>query len=473
MNVPAMFVLLLALPGCILNAPVVRVPPRQPIVLDNVTVINPTRGRQAQQRVSIQAKRIEDIRDSERDATGPYAGMYVLPGIVDMHTHYPSKFAVGALESTSLLFLAYGVTTIRDTGAALGRDLAETRARILAGDFPGPRMFFCGPPIDGDPPTHPLTKSVSTAAEAVALVDKLATEVGVDCIKVYHRLPIESLRAVREAATRHGLTLVGHVPADVSLADSMLDDSQHLYGIGEAEDVKSFGDTWGGWAQLDDEQMAEVIRVSLEHGIAHTPTLVIFLKLSRLRALSQVKDNVPSALPLFYADVAWDPDKGFAAMLDLKDEELAELAAALPQMRKLVGRMYEAGVELHLGTDSFMPYVAPGQAIAEEFAEFVAAGIPLEHVWAIATRGAGEALGVPKLGSVVSGAPADLLVFREDPTVDLAALATLELVIADGRVYSRADLDQALARHAAFVRSWKYRSLVHPVIRAIWAFLRW
>ena len=41
-------------------------------------------------------------------------------------------------------------------------------------------------------------------------------------------------------------------------------------------------------------------------------------------------------------------------------------------------------------------------------------------------------------------APADLLVFREDPTRDLAALATLEAVIADGRLYGRSDLEAAL-----------------------------
>ena len=70
------------------------------------------------------------------------------------------------------------------------------------------------------------------------------------------------------------------------------------------------------------------------------------------------------------------------------------------------------------------------------------------------------------------GAPADLLVFREDPTRDLAALESLELVVADGRVYTRAQLDAALARHAEHVHSWKYRAVMHPFIRALYAILR-
>ena len=39
------------------------------------------------------------------------------------------------------------------------------------------------------------------------------------------------------------------------------------------------------------------------------------------------------------------------------------------------------------------------------------------EVWAAATWKAGEALGEPYLGRMVVGAPADLLVFREDPTL--------------------------------------------------------
>ena len=45
------------------------------------------------------------------------------------------------------------------------------------------------------------------------------------------------------------------------------------------------------------------------------------------------------------------------------------------------------------------------------------------------------------------------LIFREDPTRDLRALDTLEAVIADGRLYTKAELDDALARQRAFFAS--------------------
>jgi hypothetical protein len=52
----------------------------------------------------------------------------------------------------------------------------------------------------------------------------------------------------------------------------------------------------------------------------------------------------------------------------------------------------------------------------------------------------------PMLGTIQLGAPADLLVFREDPTRDLNALQTLEAVIAGGRLYPRETLEVAVGR---------------------------
>jgi cytosine/adenosine deaminase-related metal-dependent hydrolase len=89
----------------------------------------------------------------------------------------------------------------------------------------------------------------------------------------------------------------------------------------------------------------------------------------------------------------------------------------------------------------------------QEIGEFAGAGIPLEDVWAMATWRAAETLGVPDLGSLRSGAPADLVIFRADPTRDLAALDTLAAVVAQGKLYTRADLDAARAAYQAHYRS--------------------
>ena len=51
-----------------------------------------------------------------------------------------------------------------------------------------------------------------------------------------------------------------------------------------------------------------------------------------------------------------------------------------------------------------------------------------------ATSAPGASTGLPKLGRIQVDAPADFLILREDPTVDLSALDTIEAVVADDRV---------------------------------------
>ena len=125
----------------------------------------------------------------------------------------------------------------------------------------------------------------------------------------------------------------------------------------------------------------------------------------------------------------------------------------------MVRALHAAGVALYAGTDVQTPFVVPGASLHEELGLLVEAGIPVEEVWALATRSAGEFLGVPLLGTVQVGAPADLLLFRDDPTLDLAALATLEAVVSGGRLYTREDIDTGLALYRAQFESFFFDRL--------------
>ena len=109
-----------------------------------------------------------------------------------------------------------------------------------------------------------------------------------------------------------------------------------------------------------------------------------------------------------------------------------------------------------LGTDVGNPYLVPGVSLQEELRLFVEAGLSAEEALVTATRWPGEFLREPNLGRVMEGAPADLLLFREDPSRDLAALSTLEGVVADGRYYPRTILDAAVERAHDYYRGVLY-----------------
>jgi cytosine/adenosine deaminase-related metal-dependent hydrolase len=467
----ALLVLVLLVGGIwfLLQPPVLAVPSQERLVFSNMTVVNPGLDRRSGQTITIQDGQIvaitTDPAASSESAASPHAvGFYVLPGLIDMHVHHipPDATLYG------LLFLAHGITTVRDTGDFSGAIL-EKRQQLRDGKYPGPRLFACGPIIDGDPPFWPGSRVVHTVADAQAAVDEVAAA-GVDCVKVYSRLSAELLTAIREAAAQHTLPVVGHIPMAVPFEAAHLRDVQHLTGVPlhisrpDTDRVAQFAAWAAAWRDLDEARIDFIVRTSVEQGVLHTPTLIVWTQMGRSRDYTTLRET-PSAhlLPRWYREVFWQPREATLPAFD-------EIGAALPQMKAVVRRLYEAGVRIHVGSDTPNPFVVPGRGLHEELALLVEAGLTPEAAWVAATRWAGETLGLAKLGTVQEGAPADFLLFREDPTQDLTALSTLEAVVAQGRFYPKVVLEEALTRHRAHFNGWLYDRI--SMVYARWMFSR-
>lgn len=410
--------------------------PAQGATLEHVTVVEPGRDRHEDQTIEIRGGRITQVAPAgaTRDtAASPYAGRFVLPGLIDMHVHHPPDTILGDVELFGMLFLVHGVTTVRDTGNFDGSVL-ESRRGTRQGEVVGPRIFACGPILDGSPPFWPGSRVITTAAEAQQAVRELARE-GVDCIKVYERLSPEALQAIHAAADATDLPVIGHVPDAVGFRDAELADVQHLTGILEP-----------GESELSEARLRSIITTSAVLDIAHTPTLVTWERTGKLSDYPRLRaDPEARSLPRYFRDVLWNP-KNDPRFRGRTAEEWVSLGEAPENARRVARRLHENGIQLFLGTDTNAPFVFPGSSFHDEMREFEKVGLTPEEIWAAGTWQAGEALGEPYLGRIVEGAPADLLVFREDPTKSLAALETLEAVVADGRLYSVAELREALAQ---------------------------
>jgi hypothetical protein len=429
--------------------------PPQGAILAGLELVNPGASRRSGVTLVVQGERIAEIRAAPvPGASERYAGCTALPGLVDLHVHHPPAAALGQRELFALLFLAHGVTAVRDTGT-FDLSLASHRRAIDSGARPGPRSFACGAILDGDPPGWPGARVVREPAEAEPAVAALAAE-GADCLKVYNGLDEASLRAIQAAAARRGLRIVAHVPFAVPFQQLANLEVQHL--MGQDDD----------WGRLGDDALERYVAHSREAGLSHTPTLVAFARAARLERRDELlADPVAALLPRVYRELLWDPAQNGLLFLLMPDGAWGELAGRVEQMERVVRRLHEAGVPVLAGSDSMNPFVVPGASLHEEIRLLAEAGLGSEGALEAATRRAGEVLAVPDLGVLEAGAPADVAIFRGDPTRDPAALERLVAVVVRGRLYERDALLAAAARQRAHFESPLYDTWFRAAARAV------
>lgn len=450
-------------------------PPRGALLRDVQLVLPGEDGwRRPHQRVVVEGDRIaaiEPARPGDRDA---FSGHTVIPGLADLHVHFPPSTIPGQAEIFSLLHLRHGVTAVRDAGDTDGTSSAPARLGVAGGAFPGPRILACGPFVDGDPPLWSNSLVVHTPEEGRQAVRTVVAS-GFDCVKAYDELDAATLDAIREEAHRLGLPVIGHVPRRVPFERARLDDVQHLTGLAPPFEGERPRFPWvlKGWLRMDPTWRERRVAQSLELDIAQTPTLVVIERMLAARdpeALRAERDA--RLLPRFYRDVIWDPEDGVSPARELAPEDFEWLARSFAAMKETVLALHDAGARLHTGTDTLVAFVVPGAALHRELRLFVEAGLSPTEALAASTRDSAAFLGIPGLGTLQEGSPAELAIFREDPTRSLDALETLSGVVRDGRLYTRAQLDAQLARYREHFESPLYDSLVTPLVRRALASVR-
>jgi imidazolonepropionase-like amidohydrolase len=440
--------------------------PAQGAAFSDVTVIEPDASRREHRFVSVEGDRIASIESARPDPDDPFAGAFLLPGLNDLHVHFPPSSIPGQTELWSFLFLLHGVTGVRDAGDVDGTASGPAIEGIRGDLFPGPRILACGPFVDGDPPRWSNSLVVTTPEEGRRAVQRIVGD-DFDCVKAYDGLDEASLDAIREEAHSEGLPLIGHVPRRVPFEKALLDDAQHLIGVRQPlPDERPFPFNQVHWADVEAERIDFVIATSLENDLAHTPTLVTTERLVAMRHYAELLHEADALLlPRFYRDVIWSPDGGVSPAGSMQAKDFDDLERALEKKLWAVKRMYDAGVRLHSGTDTLVGFVVPGSSLHRELRMFERAGLTPEQALAISTGDSAESMGVPQLGLLRPGAPAELALFREDPTRSLDALDSLVAVVRDGRLYSREDLEAQLARYRRHYDGALFDAVMTPLVR--------
>src|SRR5262245_51712932 len=153
-------------------------------------------------------------------------GKYLIPGLWDMHVHIASP-------SYLPLFLANGVTGVREMHAFFPDSILKMRNEVREGKTLGPRIVAAGALIDGAKPIWPGSLTATNEAEGRKAVQSLKKS-GADFIKVYTKLPRPAYLAIADEAKKAGLHFAGHVPESMSAAEASdlgQKSMEHLFGI--------------------------------------------------------------------------------------------------------------------------------------------------------------------------------------------------------------------------------------------------
>jgi len=444
-------------------------PARESLVIRGGTVIDTRTGRALDNyTVVIEGGRITRLAPATEVATPPAAriaearGLWLLPGLIDMHVHGSARPDVPLS-----LYVANGVTSIRDLGGAL-TSLQLLRQELQSGKRVGPRLYFAGPVLDGDPPTAPSISIIAnTPTRAVSAVHFLADQ-GVDAIKVYNGISAPILRAIVQTARRRHVPVVGHVPRAITASQAV----QLGLRVVEHSPIRAVDlESWGMLAADEAERIRESPSVTVREALVWhqldlkaRPVAALVAKLAAARTFLDPTLSIDEFDSLFlYPEQASHPNNRFLRR-SLVDEALGpehqifkvpgDLAGAaragVEKRRAFIQMCHRAGVRIIAGTDGpGIGSLAPGFGIHRELELLVTAGLtPLDALRA-GTFDAALALGDERnLGSIDEGKLADIVVVRGDPRLNIVYASRVEAVVLRGRLFDRATLDSLLAQTA-------------------------
>jgi imidazolonepropionase-like amidohydrolase len=138
--------------------------------------------------LSSNAKANAEIRSSAAKNILDLTGKYIMPGLFDMHAHVTNvlKNSYNQSESEYMLsmLLAYGVTTIRNTGGPTEQSV-ELKKNVSEGKIIGPQIYTAGQLLNTKEIPVPFVEKQVVTEQDVTREVRNQIEAGVDYISSY------------------------------------------------------------------------------------------------------------------------------------------------------------------------------------------------------------------------------------------------------------------------------------------------
>lgn len=389
------------------------------------------------------------IDEARRPKAGPNDriieadGMYVIPGLVDMHAHTGGILQGTTPDYVYKLWLAHGITTIREPGSFNGLDWTLRHKMLSAkNEIDAPRIFaYIGFGLGAEKP-------IETPEEAKKWVQMVAKK-GADGLKLFGMRP-DIYEATIKEARRLGLKVTAH-HAQLNVTDAHvlttarwgLTSMEHWYGLPEAMfDDKTIqhypadynynneqhrfeeaGKLWKQTAKPGSETWNKTIQELISLDFTIDPTFTIY-EASR----DLMRERTAEWHPLYTLPSLWKfftPNRisHGSYWFDWGTSQEIAWKENYRLWMQFVNDFKNAGGRVTTGSDAGYIYKLYGFALIRELELLQEAGFhPLEVLQA-ATQNGAEALGrLNEFGTIEVGKKADLVIVPENPLANFKVL---------------------------------------------------
>jgi len=399
------------------------------------------------------ASKVKVPKDAVRvDGTGKY----LIPGLVDMHTHMLSddEFPDALAEDELRVMVANGVTTIR---FMIGTpEQLVLRARAAKNEIIAPTIFSASPHLTGREQGNDFV--VNTPDEARDAVRK-SKAAGYDFIKVTTFIKPEVYEAAVDEAAKIGIRVVGHADSrfvGVERAWKAKQQIEHLDGYmelllkddapikGSVSDLYIYTlDNWKSMDYIDESKIADVARKTVTSNPYVDPTQH-FMKNTFGRARSEASIRAQPDFRFYPARIQ-DRYIDFQNRNRLNQIPIETRARWVGYRDKLIKAIYDAGGKIMAGSDTPEFLWLYGFSEHRELQALKDAGLPNYAVLAAGTRNAHEYLGtISRSGTVETGKVADLILLNANPLENIAATDNRAGVMLRGKWYTQAEMNMWL-----------------------------
>ena len=451
-------------------------------VIENINLIDPIHGLEENMSVVVSGNRIleiyktRDIKLSAKNKIYPSSGKYLIPGLWDSHVHF--SYERDLSDAMPNLFLAHGITSVRDTGGEFNF-VNKFKQDATKSPKAKTRVMIAGPLIDGKFNVYdgssealPLLSIKNNGLKQLEQNALRLIESKVDFLKAYEMLSPEQFKLLAEIAKKYNLKLTGHIPLSMNVIDASnmgLNSIEHLRNIelsmtNQSEMLfqerkillknksKIKGSTLRSMLHkkqrmrsiynLDSSKIKNVVEVLAKNDTWQIPTMRL------LSNKAYKKYKYPEFIPLLNL-LPKTKKNEWIEKINLIPETLDEQIVDYAEWSSnMVRYMHENGISFMAGTDTPIGFLIPGLSLHQELEDLNNSGLSKLETIQTATINPARYFDIQdSLGRIKSGFIADLVILNKNPLEDISNTQSILAVIKDGHFMNRAHLDSLLSHY--------------------------